>query len=698
MHRRLSVIGSLCLLACTVLRAAQPAAAPIGAASDWTAHNGAADESAYSRLDQIKTTNVDRLGLAWSLDLPGETTLEATPLAVNGVLYFTGSSGPVYAVSAVSGKLLWKYDPQAWKHNPMKLHFTFAANRGAAYANGRVFAAAVDGRLFALDAKTGKLLWSVESTDPKSMYTVTGAPRTFKDKVIIGNGGADFGARGYVTAYDAATGKQAWRFYVVPGSPDENRGDPAMERAAATWNGEYWKTGTGGAVWDSMTFDPEFNHIYLGTGNAGPYDPAVRSPGGGDNLYTTSIVALDADSGQYVWHYQTTPKDAWDYDATQQITLADLAIDGVPHKVLMQAPKNGFFYVIDRQNGKLLSAGKVGKVTWADHIDLSTGRPAELPDIRYEKGDVIIWPAPTGAHAWQAMSYSPKTGLVYLPYMQLGVHYSKGRAMPARGAVSVGGVTIQDYEADPWDGKGALIAWDPVHQKQVWRVQHETIWNGGTLATAGNLVFQGTADGYLSAYDAVSGRQLWHYNAHLGVIAPPMTYTVHGRQYVSILVGYGGSSSIWGTVMSVGWKYGAQPRRLLTFALNAKVALPQTAPPDPTVKALDEPSYQINPDDVAVGHALYLACAACHGRDLVSSGAFAPDLRESQLALDPERFWTILHDDPLLPNGMPRFETFTREQVMQLYAYIRAGARDARAAGHSTDAAPAGAAAPSTTH
>jgi quinohemoprotein ethanol dehydrogenase len=681
MSRRGSLLGLLWALNLPSLgfSAGLPASStpPVGAGADWVGHDAAADESAYSRLDQIKTSNVRRLGLAWSMDLPGEASLEATPLAVNGVLYFTGSYAAVYAVDARSGKLRWKYDPQTWQHNPAKLNYTFGANRGAAYADGRIYSAALDGRLFALDASSGKLIWSVETTTPESMYTITGAPRVFRGKVIIGNGGADFGARGYVTAFDGATGKQLWRFYVVPGSPESNQGDPVMERAAKTWTGQYWLTGTGGAVWGDITFDPELNRIYLGTGNGGPYDPTVRSPGGGDNLFTASIVALDADTGKYVWHYQAVPLDAWDYDCTQQMTLADLTIDGTPHKVLMQAPKDGFFYVLDRENGKLLSAEKYGKVTWADHIDLTTGRPVEAPNIRYETGQVLVWPAPTGAHAWQSMSFSPRTGLVYIPYMQLGVRLTKNGTPPDKGAVSVGDVTIQDYEADPLDGKGALVAYDPVQKKVAWRAQHDWIWNGGTMATAGDLVFQGTADGAFAAYDAVTGKRLWQFNAGLGIIGAPSTYVAHGKQYVSILVGYGGSSAIWGTLMDVGWRYRVQPRRLLTFELDGKAKLPPTAPADKSVKAVDVPSYQPQASDVAAGHAMWLACAACHGRDVVSAGAFAPDLRESRVAADPEALWTVLHEGPLLPNGMPRFSYLTHDQALQIYAYIRSAANDA---------------------
>lgn len=679
----LMLAGVLGIMASSMSAAASQA---VGSGANWASHNGDVDETAYSRLDQIKASNVGRLGLAWSLDLPGEVTLEATPLAVNGVLYFTGSHAAVYAVDAATGKVLWKYDPQTWKRYPAKMMFNFGANRGVAYANGRIFSAALDGRLLALDARTGKLIWSVETTAPRSMQTITGAPRVFNGKVIIGQAGADFGARGYVTAYDAATGKQLWRFYTVPGSPEQNKGHPALELAAKTWTNK-WKKGIGGgAVWDSITYDPQFNRIYLGTANAGPYDPEVRSPGGGDNLYTASIVALDADTGKYVWHYQINPRDAWDYDSTQQMTLATLKIDGKQRKVLMQAPKNGFLYVIDRKTGKVISAGKIGKVTWADRIDLKTGRPVDRKDIRYETGETTIWPAPVGAHSWQSMSYSPKTGLVYIPYMQVGVRYVRGKPQP--GGVYVGGVSIKEFEADPRDGQGALVAWDPVHQKQAWRVWHDAIWNGGTLATAGNLVFQGTALGHFDAYNATTGKRLWRFNAGLGIIAAPVAYSVGGKQYVSVLVGYGGSAAIWGSLMNVGWKYGAQPRRLLTFALDGKATLPPSPPPDTTVHAVDDPSLKINPADVAAGKAMFMPCAVCHGRNLVATGGPGPDLRESKIALNPDSLWAVVHDGTLIQRGMPAFPMFTRDQVMKLYAFIRDGARKAIEA-QKADARPA---------
>ena len=678
--RRLRAAAALAALSFAVLSSASAAGTSPG---DWASHNNA-NEDAYSALDRINKSNVNSLGLDWSLDLPGEQSLEATPLAVDGVLYFTGSHAAVYAVDARSGELKWKFDPQTWQHNPAKMIYMFGANRGAAYADGRVFSATLDGRLLALDAKSGAVLWSVQTVPEAGIRTITGAPRTFNGKVIIGNAGADTGERGYVTAYDAATGRQVWRFYTTPGSPEENKGDAVMERAAATWSGTYWKTGTGGGVWDSITFDSGLNRIYIATGNAGPYDPDQRSPGTGDNLYTASIVALDADSGKYLWHYQINPRDAWDFDSTQQMAMADLIIAGKRRKVLMQAPKNGFFYVIDRQTGRLISAGKLGKVTWADHIDLKTGRPVEAPGARYESGSTVIWPSPTGAHSWQSMSFSPKTGLVYLPYMQVGVHIQRGKPVP--GLFSIGGLSISGVLEDPQDGKGALIAWDPVAQKARWRVL-QPLWNGGTLATAGDLVFQGDGDGYLTAYDAATGQQLWRFYAGLGIVGAPISYSIGDTQYISILVGYGGATAIWNKLMPRGWKYGAQPRRLLTFRLGGKGELPPTAPRSDTLNALDDPAVQIDPAQVAAGEALFnTVCSVCHGLNLNSPGSPGPDLRESRIALSEKAIWAIVHDGTLLERGMPQYAMLGPQQVQDIYAYIRAGAREALAGG----ASPAG--------
>lgn len=651
---------------------AQPDAG-VGTAANWTAPGGAADEAGYSRLTDINTRNVERLGLAWSLELPDEVTLESTPLAVDGVLYFSGGYAEVYAVDALTGNLLWKFDPQTWKRRPDKFHF--GANRGIAYENGRLFVAEMDGRVDALDARTGKVIWQADSIPEGMMNNSTGAPRTINGKVIIGNAGADFGSRGFVTAFDAATGKLLWRFFTVPGSPDQNKGDPAMEAAARTWTGEWWKTGTGGTVWNGMTFDPELNRVYIGVGNAGPYDPSMRSPGRGDNLYTSSIVALDANTGKYVWHYQQNPRDAWDYKATPNMISGTLNIDGKPRKVLMHAPTNGFFYLLDRETGKLISTEKTTVVTWAKGIDLKTGRPIEEPNIRYEKGATEIWPGTVGGHNWQAMSYSPATGLVYIPIQQIGARFS--RAGGSENAFNVMGLIIEPIVKKPGDGKGQLVAWDPVAQKERWRVQHEHLWNGGTLATAGGLVFQGTADGWFNSYDARTGKRLWRFNAGLGIIAAPMSFSHNGKQYISVLVGYGGTTAAYGPFMNVGWKYGAQPRRLLTFVLDGKAKLAPSPPPDFRVYAVDDPKLAINESDIAAGRALFIRCASCHGVGAQSTGTPGPDLRESGIALNLESFSQLLKTGALMERGMPRFEMLSDREIRQLHAYVRARAREA---------------------
>ena len=673
---------SVVLSSSSVLNASN--ASPIyGSGENWTTHGGTSDEGNYSRLDSINRANIGKLGLVWSLDLEDERTLEATPLAVNGVLYFTGSYGNIYAVNGETGKLLWKFDTDVSGHNPDKMRYVLPVNRGVAYADGKVFVGTLDGRLIAVDAKTGKEVWSTPTTTRESKHTITGAPVAFGGKVIIGNGGADFGARGYVTAYDQQTGKQVWRFYTVPGSPEQSKGDPAMERAAATWAGEYWKTGTGGGAWNEMTFDRQLNRIYIGTGNAAPIDPAVPGLEEGDDLYTAAIVAIDADTGKYVWHYQLNPHDSWDYDSTQQMTLAELKIAGKPRKVLMQAPKNGFLYVIDRNDGRLISAGKIGKVNWADHIDVKTGRPVEVKNAHYESGQATIWPGPMGAHNWQAMSFDPRAQMLYIPYMQLGLQFIKRPDVP-------GGLVMEPAIKDPEDGKGALLAYDPVAQKAKWKVPHPFMWNGGTLATAGGLVFQGTADGFISAYEAKAGKRLWKFNAGLGIIAPPMSYSVHGKQYVSVLVGYG-TTNVLGSAMNIGWKYGAQPRRLLTFALNGNAKITPSSPRSMVVHPLDDPTLKISFEDAKAGQSIFGGnCASCHGRDAVSAGAPAPDLRESPIALQADSLWQVVNGGALEKRGMPPFTDLTREQVNQIHAFIRARARAALGTGPRLPAATGG--------
>ena len=665
--------------ACKQKEAVQPVEG-VGSAEDWTAVGGGTDETSYSQLDQVNTENAGELGLEWSLDLPGEVTLEAAPLAVGGTLYFPGSYAVVNAVDGKTGQIKWKYDPKTWEVNPDKMHLSFGANRGVAYEDGRIFVAALDCRLIALDAETGEELWVREST-PKDSYNVcTGAPRTMNGKVIIGNGGADFGARGFVTTFDAKTGRQLWRFYTVPGSPEQNKGDPAMEKAAETWSADFWKTtGGGGTVWNGMTFDAELNRIYIGAGNAGPFDPEARSPGGGDNLYTASIVALDADTGKYVWHYQENPRDSWDYKSTPNIVMATLKIDGKPRDVLMHAPTNGFFYVLDRETGKVISAGKTTEITWAEGIDLETGRPIEKPGIRYEAGETVIWPGAVGGHNWQPMSYNPKLGIVYIPIQQLGGRFKRvtSDAEPSEDAFNVMGLLTEAVVQKPGDGHGFLVAWDPVAQKEVWRIKHNHLWNGGTLTTAGGLVFQGTAEGWFNAYAGSSGERLWRFDAQLGIVGAPISYRIGDKQYVSILVGYGGTTSAFGRRMDVGWKYGMQKRRLLTFALGGKGELPDSPGPTDKIDALDDPELVLDEADIAAGRTLSIRCAACHGVGVQATGTPGPDLRESAIALQLDNLSELLKTGSLIETGMPRFDMLTDDEIRQLHAYIRKRARDA---------------------
>jgi quinohemoprotein ethanol dehydrogenase len=678
----LAAVASAALLTAGCTKGAGESAQPeagVGADKNWPTVGGADDESSYSRLTEIGTGNVDKLGLAWSLDLPGEVTLEGTPLAVDGKLYFSGSYAAVYAVDAASGKLLWKFDPETWKHNPDKMHFSFGANRGVAYENGKVFVAGLDGRVFGLDAATGKQLWVADSIPAGNLNISTGAPRVMNGKVIIGNGGADFGARGFVTAFDANSGKQLWRFFTTPGTAEQNKGDAAMEAAAKTWGADFTKHGGGGGTaWNGITFDPETNRVYIGAGNAGAYDPLIRDPGDpkGDNLYTSSIVALDATTGKYIWHYQENQRDSWDYKATPNIQMATLNIDGKPRKVLMHAPTNGFFYVLDRETGKLINQpGKTTVINWAHDIDMKTGRPNEYPNIRYETGLTEIWPGTIGGHNWQAMSYSPRTGLVYIPIQQIGARFAKnGKA--SENAFNVMGLLLEPIVQKPGDGHGYLVAWNPVTQKEAWRVQNKNLWNGGTLALAGGLVFQGTAEGTFNAYDAQSGKNVWQFNAGLGIIAAPMSYSVNGKQYVSVLVGYGGTTAAYGDFMNVGWKYGQQPRRLLTFAIGGTAKLAPTPGPDMKVHAVDDPKLVLNEADVQAGKQASVACAACHGIGMQATGTPGPDLRESGIALDLGSFTQLLRSGALMQNGMPKFDKLTDDQIRQIHSYIRAKARE----------------------
>jgi quinohemoprotein ethanol dehydrogenase len=657
--------------------------------ANWLSNGRTYSEQHFSPLAKINDSNVSRLGVAWFLDLPGQRTLQATPLAVDGVLYFSGTYGRTYAVDARSGKELWEFDPELTRYAPDKLRMLWGSHRGVAWWRGKVYVGVIDGRLIALDSKTGNVVWSVQTFDsPLASKAITGAPRVFNGKVIIGHGDGEAGTRGYVTAYDAETGKQVWRFYTVPGDPKKGFEDEAQAMAAKTWDGEWWHWGGGAPVWDTIVYDLDFNRVYLATGNGVPINAAIRSPGHGDNLFVSSIVAVDADTGKYVWHYQVNPRDSWDYDATEGIVLTELEIGGKSRKVLMQAPKNGFFYVLDRATGKLLSAEKYAKATWADRIDLKTGRPVEMPNLHYENGPVQFWPSSAGAHSWQAMSFDPRTVLAYIPTMHLGMQIAPARSdeglknfgNPHRRYALLGGITGGTPPSDPQNGTGGLLAWDPVAQKKRWEVHYEdSFWNGGTLATAGNLVFQGTGRGHFFAYDARTGKRLWAFYAGLGINAAPIAYELDGVQYISILVGYGGQAGIGGEYFDYGWRFGEQPRRLLTFALDKHVHLPPSKPPRFEAGAIDDPKLVIDTEAAGEGLKLYHStCVLCHGTNAESTGSIAPDLRESTLALSWDAFRSVLRDGTLAAGGMPKYDDLTDQDLRALFFYVRQRARETK--------------------
>jgi len=648
---------------------------------NWLSYGRTYSEQRYSPLDQINENTVAGLKADWALELPTDRTLLATPIVVDGVMYISGSYSVVRAVDAQSGKVLWTYDPKTLEVAGDRQRIFWDSNRGVAFWKGKVFVATGDGRLNAIDAKTGKEVWSAVTIDPKLPMYINGAPRVFRDKVIIGNGGTEVGAnRGYVTAYDTETGKQAWRFYIVPGNPADGFEDETQAMAAKTWTGEWWKHGGGGNTWNGFTYDPEFNRIYIGTGNGSPWNRNIRSPGGGDNLFLCSIVALDADTGKYAWHYQTTPGETWDYNSNMDIVLADLNIDGKPVKALMHAPKNGFFYVIDRSTGKLISAEKFGKVDWAEYVDLKTGRPVERKGARYEDGQELVWPSPFGIHNWHAMSFNPNTGLVYIPVMELpGMFTDKGidRSIWQSPNFSIDpGVEFAREDIPVNAGTGALRAWDPVAQKLRWEVTLPGVWNPGTLTTGGNLVIQGRTDGKLVAYRATDGESLWQFDAGLGISAPPVTYTVNGKQHIALLVGWGGAGPAVGGSLQAqhGWAYRAQPRRLISFSLEGKADLPKLPPPS-FAKPLKQEDFKVDEMLAQQGNVLWAKhCVLCHGAGAVSGG-YAPDLRASTIPLYDAALQDVVVKGSRQAAGMPRFHEFSAGDLKALQHYIRREAR-----------------------
>lgn len=684
-YRKLALVAALAGMALSLTLGAAPAsaagkkAATASASSGWEAHGNDSAGTRFSPLTQINTDNVKDLGLAWTYSLDSVRGVESTPLVIGHVMYVTAPWSVVHALDARSGKRLWTYDPKVPRSGGYKACCD-VVNRGVAYHEGKVFVGSLDGRLIGLDARTGKKLWEQDTIiDHSKQYTVTGAPRVVHGKVIIGNGGAEMGVRGYVTAYDARSGKQAWRWFVVPGDPAKPYEDESMVAAAKTWDpaGKYWENGGGGTVWNSMVYDEKLNLLYLGTGNAGPWARNKRSPAGGDNLYVASIVALNPDTGKYVWHYQETPGDNWDYTSAQDLILADVQIDGKPRQVILHAPKNGFFFVIDRTNGQFISADTFVPVNWATGYD-KNGRPIENPEARSPDKAFDAIPGPFGGHNWHSMSFSPQTGLAYFPAQNVPFVLKEDKQWtgqnsnkPGQAMAGVGWNLGMDPNVRPPQSQpfGRLIAWDPVQRKQAWAHEYVSPWNGGTLSTAGGLVFEGSADARLIAFNAKTGEKLWDTPTGTGVVAAPISYEIDGKQYITVAAGWGGVYGLSEHASST-----TATGTVYTFVLNGKAKMPEFAQYQ-LGSLLSGVAY--DPKDVEAGTALYISnCVFCHGVPAVNKGGNLPNLAYIDKAII-DNLDKYLFNGPFTAMGMPDFTgKLSQDDVKKLKAFIQ-GTADA---------------------
>lgn len=645
----------------------------------WPMHGNDHGEQRFSPLNQIHSGNIHELDLTWYADIPSIDGLAATPVVVDGIIFMSTTFANIVALDAATGSTLWQFNPQVRLNFSLASSWAARINRGVAVWRDKVFVGTGDCRLVSVDKLTGKKEWDVETCDPSAGYGITGAPRAAGGKVFIGNMGADFGARGYISAYDADSGEFIWRFWMMPGDPAQGYEIDVLAMAAETWTGDnYWEYG-GGSPWDSMSYDPELNLLFVGTDSA-PVLPSQRSPRGGDNLFLSSIVALDADTGAYRWHYQTTPADAWHYDATMQLVLAELNIGGEQRKVIMQAPKNGFFYILDRASGELLSATGYVDMNWAMGVDMTTGRPVENPAARfYQTGEQEFELMPSGslgAHNWHPMSFNPETGLVYIPVHNIPARYRMGES------ILYGGATVDLYGVDPDDTvrlsrTGSLLAWDPVAGKARWQYPHPLPMNGGVLSTAGDLVFQGTAHGEFKSYHAETGELLWQQPVQASVQAPPVSYAVDGEQYILLPAGAGGTARI------IAPKYGDAargPSRLLAYKLGGTVTLPPWTDDRPPIP--EPPDITASLETIQRGKQLFneIGCNLCHGIDAeVGFGNSAPDLRYLDRE-EHEQWDEIVLSGIRIMNGMPPFAAIlTRDDSRAIHSFVISQTEKARA-------------------
>jgi quinohemoprotein ethanol dehydrogenase len=645
---------------------------------NWLMYGRTYDDHRFSPLNQINEETVPKLGLTWSRELNTTRGLEATPLVEDGVIYATGTWSIVYAIDAKSGDLRWTYDPKTPRERGYFICCD-VVNRGVALYHGKVYVGTLDGRLIALDEHTGMPVWSVPTTDPEKPYSITSAPRIAKGLVVIGNAGSEYGVRGYVSAYDAETGKMAWRTYTVPGDPSKGFESKAMEAAAKTWQGEWWQVGGGGSPWEGTAYDPALDLVYFGTGNATAWYRSLRGSSVSDNLYTASILAVHASSGELAWYFQTTPGDNWDFDATQPLMQADLTIGGRQRKVIMQANKNGFFYVLDRETGEFISGAPfVNRITWASGLDAKTGRPMETQTAYDGMKPVLVSPDPGGGHNWNPMAFSPATGFVYLP-ARIGTQFvhaptAKWKYNPDRDNLGLD----ETYEGPLYAkmaalpaASGELVAWDPAAQRAAWRANFgEATEGGGVLATAGNLIFIGRSDGVLVAYRATDGKELWKGKTGTGIIAPPVTYQVDGTQYVSVLAGWGNPDGLRNSVYRGKSGYG----RILTFAIGGSAPLNPPAfghsgPPTPAI------AMNASPAELKQGGQLFNAhCSGCHGLNAVAGPL--PDLRYATKETHRD-FEDIVLGGERASLGMPSFKKIlSQSQVKAIQAYILSRAKE----------------------
>jgi quinohemoprotein ethanol dehydrogenase len=644
---------------------------------NWLTHGGTYSEQRHSPLTQISKETLSRLAPAWYFEFDTYRGQEATPLVADGVLYTTTAWSKAYALNAATGELIWSYDPKVPGKAGAKACCDVNSRGPALYRNSLIIAT-LDGRLIALDRITGAEIWSTQTTDPDSMLTITGAPRVVKDKVVIGNAGAEFGVRGYVSAYDADTGELAWRFYVVPGDPnagpDGAASDKALaELAAPTWFGRWWEMGGGGTPWDAIVYDAELDQLYVGTGNGSPWNRQVRSDGKGDNLFLASVLALDPDTGEYIWHYQQAPGESWDFTSTQPMILADLTLNGEARKVIMHAPKNGFFYVLDRYTGKVLSAENFVPTYWATHVDLTTGRPAIAANAYYDDGPFVGSPTGLGAHNWSPMSYNPLTGLVYFRASRASMIYRTDPDFVFRPGLNNTGIyrgpptavdRVLNERTPPLTGS-SLIAWDPVAAQPRWEIDG---FGGGVLTTASNLLFQGRGviTGELIAFDAVTGERLWSHETPNSMAPAPISYSVNGEQYIAVMGGRGFSG---GNDEDARAK---NPGRIFAFKLDGKATLPPGPGPAPP----PNPPEILSASAVTAGAEPYrIYCSRCHGGEAHSLNII-PDLRRSA-ALTSAALWkNIVIDGAFEPNGMIGWSAFIDDtDAENIRAYVGAQAR-----------------------